>query len=386
MKKLILIFASALLGAVIFTGCQTATEESLARAIMSRNPREALSSFARQRARYYAYHPQQLRYDIISLSNLVKSVVRYWGRKNVAVPRTKEYVKYLQNYKSRTLINFKTGVITVETLSDTRALKRSIVDTLLLPSNPAEVNLFNTKSPKLGETPYLYGEVQDNYHHNIRWPYTANRYADYLIAHNLKTKKIKIHGRYQTMRYVSFDMVKQHNTIRAGKFKDIVNLYARTYNVKASLVYAIIRAESDFNQFAISSAGAYGLMQLVPKTAGADAFEFVYHKRAVPSKQYLFDARNNIRLGTAYLHILKNRYLNGIGNPTSKEYCVISAYNTGSGNVLGVFSGNKNEATRKINSLHPHTLYDILVKKLPYEQTREYLQKVVRYQNYYARW
>lgn len=385
MKKLSLVIASTLLLVVIFTGCQTATEESLARAIMSRSPGQALSSFARHRAEYYAYHPQQLRYDIVSLSHLVKSVVRYWGRGNVAVPKTKEYVKYLQNYKSRTLINFKTGTITVETLSDTASLRQSIVDTLLLPSNPANVHLFNTKSPKLGGTPYLYGEVQDNYHHNIRWPYTANRYAQYLIAHNLKIKKIRTHGRYQTMRYVTFNMVAQHNAIRAGKFKNIVNLYARKYNVKASLVYAIIRAESDFNQFAISSAGAYGLMQLVPKTAGADAFMFVYHRRVIPSKQYLFNANNNINLGTAYLHILKNRYLSGIGNATSKEYCVISAYNTGSGNVLGVFGANKDEATRKINRLYPHTLYDILVKKLPYKQTRQYLQKVVRYQNYYSR-
>jgi len=386
MKRSILAIFSAISFAVMFAGCQTATEESLARAIMSRNPKEALDSFAKHRVRYYAYHPKQLQYDIVSLSHLVKSVIRYWGRGHVAVPKTKEYVKYLQNYKSRALINFKTGVITVETLSDARALKKSIVDTLLLPSNPADVHLFNTKNPKLGAMPYLYGEVKDNYHHNIRWPYSANRYANYLVAHNLRTKKIYINGKYQAMRYVTFNMVAQHNTIRAGKFKDIVNLYARKYNVKASLVYAIIRAESDFNQFAVSSVGAYGLMQLVPKTAGADAFKFVYNRRYTPSKEYLFNANNNINLGTAYLHILKTRYLSGIDNETSRDYCVISAYNTGSGNVLGVFSSNRYAAIHKINRLYSHTLYDILVKKLPYKQTRQYLQKVVRYQNYYTRW
>jgi len=58
-------------------------------------------------------------------------------------------------------------------------------------------------------------------------PYSANRYANYLVAHNLRTKKIYINGKYQAMRYVTFNMVAQHNTIRAGKFKDIVNLYAR---------------------------------------------------------------------------------------------------------------------------------------------------------------
>jgi len=74
-------------------------------------------SFAKHHAKYYAYHPKQLQYDIVSLSHLVKSIIRYWDRGHVAVPKTKEYVKYFQNYKSRTLINFKTGVITVETLS-----------------------------------------------------------------------------------------------------------------------------------------------------------------------------------------------------------------------------------------------------------------------------
>ena len=385
MKKVILVATIATLLAVMFAGCQTATEESLARAITSGNPEQALSLVARRRAEYYAYHPKQLRYDIISLSKLAKSVIRYWGKGNVAVPKTKEYVKYMQNYKSRTLINFQTGIITVETLSSSRALKQSVVDTLLLPSNPADVNLFDTKNPKLGGTPYLYGEVQDNHHHNIRWLYSAKQYANYLIAHNLKIKKIYINSRYKTMRYVTFNMVAQHNKIRAGKFKGIVNFYARKYNIKASLIYAIIRAESDFNQFAISQAGAYGLMQIVPQTAGADAYMFVNHHKYIPSKQYLFNANNNINLGTAYLYILKNSYLNGIGNDTSKEYCIISAYNTGSGNVLGVFSSNRQEAKQKINRLYPHTLYDILVKKLPYEQTREYLQKVVAYQNYYAR-
>jgi len=127
----------------------------------------------------------------------------------------------------------------------------------------------------------------------------------------------------------------------------------------------------------VSGAGAYGLMQIVPSTAGVDAYYYLHSKKVKPSKQYLLDPKNNIEIGTTYLHILDKRYLKGINNKLSREYCVISAYNTGSGNVFKTFSTSRTGAKKKINTLSPSKVYSTLRAKLPYDETRNYLKKVV---------
>jgi membrane-bound lytic murein transglycosylase C len=174
-------------------------------------------------------------------------------------------------------------------------------------------------------------------------------------------------------------MVKDHASVRVLKFKPYVQKYARRFGVSENLVYAIIQTESNFNQFAVSSAGAFGLMQIVPTSAGRDAYKEVKGKTWTPSKSYLFDANNNIELGSAYIKIIDKKYLAGINNPISREYCVISAYNTGSGNVLKTFSTNRSKAKEIINSKKPAEVYQKLRTNLPYEETRRYLKKVVDY-------
>ena len=288
----------------------------------------------------------------------------------------------MQNFKSRALVDFDKGVVTVETLDETnskKSLKNAIITTLLLPDDPRSADLFGAKEIKLGETPYLLGEVKDDQNKDIRYSWRAGRYADILLAKNYKVKNIVKEGKNVKVHYVTMVMVKDHSDVRIAKFKPHVKKYAKKFNVSENLVYAIMQTESNFNQYAVSGAGAFGLMQIVPSSAGIDAYKFVKGKTTTPSKSYLFNAKNNIELGVAYIHILEEKYLQGIINPVSKEYCVISAYNTGSGNVLKTFHSNRAKAKDKINSQTASKVYKKLRSDLPYKETRRYLKKVVDY-------
>ncbi len=357
----------------LLSGCTTSDYTSIATAAISHNPSLALKKYARNKSIQYATNPNRLKKDLKFLSNFIENISKQWGKKNVKILKKKEYVKYMQNYKSRALVDFDKGIVTVESLQGKKSLKNAIVTTLLLPDDPRGADLFSAKKIKLGSTPYLLGEVKDDQNKNIRYSWRANRYADVLLKKNYKIKTINGKKVY----FVTIPMVKDHASVRVAKFKPYVKRYARRFGVSENLVYAIIRTESNFNQFAMSKVGAIGLMQIVPKSAGRDAYLHVKGIKWIPSKSYLFDAKNNIELGSAYLNIIEKKYLKGITNPISKEYCVISAYNTGSGNVLKIFSANRIEAKKIINSKKPSEIYTRLRSSLPYKETRRYLKKVV---------
>ncbi|MEA3352203.1 MAG: murein transglycosylase domain-containing protein [Campylobacterota bacterium] len=382
MKRKLLIISAAFL----FAGCSVSDVQSVTKAAMSKDPTLAFKSFAKAKSAQYAANPKKFAQDIQALDSFwkvfVSNISKQWGVDNVEVPKQKEYVKYMNNYKSRALIDFDRGVVTVETMDDkntAQSLKKAVTTTLLLPDDPRAVDLFGSKQVQIGGTPYLLGEVKDDQNKDIRYAWRAERYADILINKSLKSKYIKKDGKNIKVSYVNIPMVKDHADIRVAKFKPYVQQYAKKYGISENLIYAIIRTESNFNQFAVSGAGAVGLMQLVPTSGGKDAYRYTKGKSWTPSRTYLFNAKNNIDLGSGYLKLLNKEYLKGISNPISKEYCVISAYNTGSGNVLKTFSSNRTTARAIINKKTPADVYSTLRAKLPYKETRNYLKKVVNY-------
>ena len=151
---------------------------------------------------------------------------------------------------------------------------------------------------------------------------------------------------------------------------------SQKYNVTESLIFGIIKTESSFNPFAVSHAPAYGLMQIVPSTAGRDVFEKIKKSAGKPSPENLYKPAYNIDIGTAYLKILQEQYLVKINDQNAKRYSVISAYNGGAGNVLKIFSSDRNQAVVNINQLPPEQVYQQLTKNHPKEESRHYLYKV----------
>jgi len=106
-------------------------------------------------------------------------------------------------------------------------------------------------------------------------------------------------------------------------YHPIVKQVAGKYRIDPELVHIVIRAESNYDAFAISSAGAMGLMQLMPATAAQ------YGVRNV------FDPAQNIEGGVRYLRDLVKLY-NG------QTRLVLAAYNAGQ------------EAVRKYKGIPPY--------------------------------
>lgn len=165
---------------------------------------------------------------------------------------------------------------------------------------------------------------------------------------------------------------------KASQFIPHVKHYAKEFNLPPALVMAIMETESSFNPMARSPVPAYGLMQIVPTTAGVDASKLIYGQGKVLSPSYLYEPQNNIELGTAYLSVLYHRYLKKIKDPDTRMWCAVAAYNTGSGNVAKAFVGkaSMNRAAPKINQHSAEQAYQRMLKQLPYEETRNYLPKV----------
>lgn len=125
-------------------------------------------------------------------------------------------------------------------------------------------------------------------------------------------------------------------------FDDIVGYYAGRYKLEKSLVYAVIQAESAGNPYAVSPAGARGLMQLMPGTAREMGVNDI------------FDPAENIAGGTQYLSKLRTLYT---GNVT----LTLAAYNAGPGNV------------KRYGGVPP------------FRETRDYIRRVQAYQRNYER-
>ena len=107
---------------------------------------------------------------------------------------------------------------------------------------------------------------------------------------------------------------------RAKEYAPTVNSMANKWKVEPALVMAIMQTESAFNPMARSHVPAFGLMQIVPSSAGRDASKAVWGKDQLLSGQQLFNPTTNIELGCAYLSILDTRYLAAVKDSQSRLY------------------------------------------------------------------
>ncbi len=327
-----------------------------------------------------------------------KEIGAFWDEPKLSTKKT--WVGYTKDKKTRTDVDFSKETITVETIASSPeeakqklqvALAKVVtIDTKTVQeSDPLEKKLAKLKKPdglvdgKVRAEPILAPvvfskpptkkSVRDYVHKNVT---TAKMVA-------VKSNKIKHAKVYK----VSVKMPKDAMIKRSKVYEKTIKKHATKQKLPLPLVFAIMHTESNFNPRARSHIPAYGLMQIVPKTAGIDTYNFLYKKKKLVSGSYLYDSTNNITMGTAYLHILYYRYLKKIKNPDSRLYCTIAAYNTGAGNIAWAFTKtyNMNKAAPLINKLTPEQVYAKLLKDLKWDEPKHYLKRVTKRMSAYKK-
>ena len=138
------------------------------------------------------------------------------------------------------------------------------------------------------------------------------------------------------------------------EYTEYVSKYAEEYNVDENLIYALIKAESNFNAKAVSHQNAKGLMQLMQSTAQ----DLANRSQIELTKDNILDPDININLGTQYIASLLNKY--------DSIEVALAAYNAGSGNVDKWI---KNGTIKSDGS-------DI--ENIPYKETNTYVRKIMR--------
>ncbi len=146
--------------------------------------------------------------------------------------------------------------------------------------------------------------------------------------------------------------------------RQLVEEYSQQRGIDASWTFAILRQESAFMAAIKSTAGAHGLMQLLPATARQVARQ---HEMKSPSVKDLGNPATNIALGTGYLGMMMEKFGRNMTPSTA-------AYNAGPGAVKKWLKHRPNSEPLPA---------DIWVELIPYEETRKYVKHVMTYATIY---
>ena len=388
-------------------------------------------------AQYAAYEQQQDR----EFEQFKEAVEEKW--QDFKAPSKKEYVEYDDDLDSRATVDFEKGEITVEVIVEEEVTEPSLGPTekveqtapkkkliqqeikkKKMDKEPEPIKSIFKKSKKSDPQktksqqqslevkkkipdqrlqrkltdiikakgddgkPMLNKQVADNEGKTVTST-TAKAFASELVANNpvaKKTYKAK-DGKKRTVYTVKVPLKSDHVNIRADRYKQEVMKQSKRFNIDPIIAFAVMETESAFNPKAKSHIPAYGLMQLVPKSGARDAYLYVYKEDKFLDGDYLYQPRNNIELGCAYLSKIRHRYFKAIKDDERAYICAVPAYNTGIGNVAKALVNKPKlkPAAQKANSMSPDQLYKKLHKDLKYKEARDYLERVWSRKDKYAK-
>jgi len=149
------------------------------------------------------------------------------------------------------------------------------------------------------------------------------------------------------------------NVFYPCKYKDIVEDAARKNNIDPRLIYSIMKAESKFDERAISHTGAKGLMQIMDETA-----KWAYKQIGMDENSDIYLPAVNINVGTWYIgKLLKD---NG-GNVVA----ALASYNAGGSNVEKWKNAAGTENIKK--------------EDIQFDETGKYVDKIMKYYEQYKK-
>lgn len=194
---------------------------------------------------------------------------------------------------------------------------------------------------------YFYNKLIEQ----IEDPYEEILLLELAKANNeVETLIEKFYNKQHYMIYTSYDEIAEE------KLAPVTNINSE--NCFISTVHSVIKQESNFKRRAVSTAGAVGLMQLMPKTAEAEAkiLGVKYNKKN------LYNEYDNLQLGSSLLNRLMQKYNNNL-------VFVFYAYNAGEAN-LGKYR-------KSIQNLSNISILET-IELIPIKETRLYIKNVLR--------
>lgn len=343
---------------------------------------------------FKAYQKEQIE----AFNDYKKELSKFWDKPEMSTK--KSWVSYAKDKKTKTNVDFEKETIIVQTIASSAkeakenlqiALAKAVtIDTKTVQeTDPLEKIIAKIKKPsgvvnsKVKAEPILSTVI-------FKKPPTRTSVRTYVDKH-ISTPSIKVEKsnkiKHSNVYSVSVKMPANSMVKRSKIYHQRIKENSKIQKLPMPLVFAIMHSESNFNPRARSHIPAFGLMQIVPKTAGIDSYNYLYKKKKLVTGSYLYDSTNNIKMGTAYLHILYYRYLRKIKDPDSRLYCTIAAYNTGAGNIAYAFTKkyNMNKAAPLINAMTPKEVYAKLLKDLRWDEPKHYLKKVSKRMSQYKK-
>ena len=294
-----------------------------------------------------------------------------------------KWVQYSNNDQVKRSVDFETGSVVVEVVGNDLSeeqINKIIKGQVSELENQTTTNAY-TKDSVLAATKIKPNKIESK----------AKVLPDVSSKELLMAQTKSSYTQKNGLKVTRVSMAVPQNKVakRAMIYLPHVSKTSEKWGVEPELILAIMHTESHFNPMAQSHIPAYGLMQVVPTSAGRDVTKIYLGKEQLLSPEILFNPEFNIDIGTAYLNILDTRYLKRVDNKQSRMYLSIISYNGGIGAAAKVINGNRNSKLSSLavnaNKLTPDEIYHKLSKGHPAKEARDYLKKVNDKREYYAK-
>jgi membrane-bound lytic murein transglycosylase C len=308
-----------------------------------------------------------------SLKKYKSYISKYW--QDILITSKHTFVYYSNNFKQRSIINYKKSTITIEVITkDSKLAQIQIVkrykklfelthqeafrNELILRNTYRNLNI-------IYDTPIdndlLIGEfVDDKYKQNIILKSSLEEYQENI---------------YKDYKYFSstYKLPKDFKSKNENRYINIIKKHAKISKIPYKVYYAMIKIKTSFNPYALTSDARFSLMLVDPKEKGLKAYYKLYKDKRILDASYLYNIENNLLIASTYFSILYYDEFKNIQDNKSKLYLSILAYEIGVDKTLNIF-----ENTEDINTLNSSIIYKTILKKTKNRKLRIYFSKVTR--------